>query len=91
VVLAAAGSGVIMSVIPVIVSSIFGPHKSGLGMGLLNNAGDIGCAVAPLVSYALVGSVPLSTIYLCAGALLATGILPAVRRGLISVSPNFDE
>jgi MFS family permease len=79
--LAAAGSGVIMSVIPVIVSSIFGPQKKGLGMGLLNNAGDIGCAVAPLVSYALVGSVPLSTIYLCAGVLLATGILPAARQG----------
>jgi MFS family permease len=79
--LAAAGSGVIMSVIPVIISSIFGSQKNGLGLGLLNNAGDIGCAVAPLVSYALVGSVPLSTIYLCAGALLATGILPAARQG----------
>lgn len=74
--LASFGSGMLMAVLPVIVSGA-GGAKSGFSLGLLITSGDVGCAVAPLVSYAVLGVLSLSQIYLISAALLAAGGLLA--------------
>jgi MFS family permease len=77
--LAALGSGMLMTVLPAIVSGIAG-QNSGFAIGALTTSGDIGCAVAPLVGYTLLGSLGLSQQYLIAAGLLAAGGLMIVLR-----------
>lgn len=72
--LAALGSSVIMTVVPAVVSSAADRRHSGLAMGLLTNAGDLGCAIAPLISYTLLAGLPLSTLYLISGGLFILGL-----------------
>lgn len=72
IILASFGSGMLMAVLPVIVSTISGTQSS-LSMGILTTSGDIGCAIAPLVSYALLNSLSLSQLYLISAVLLVTG------------------
>jgi MFS family permease len=72
IVLASIGSGMLMAVLPVIVSTVSGAQSS-LSMGILTTSGDIGCAIAPLVSYALLNSLSLSQLYLISAVLLVTG------------------
>ncbi len=75
--LTAFGVAVVVTVLPAIVSTGTG-RQGGLYLGLLNNAGDIGAAVAPLAGYLLLGSLSLGTLYLVTGGLLVTGIAAAL-------------
>jgi MFS family permease len=75
--LTAFGVAVVVTVLPAIVS-IGSGRQGGLYLGLLNNAGDIGAAVAPLTGYLLLGSLSLATLYLVTGGLLVTGIAAAL-------------
>jgi MFS family permease len=72
IVLASFGSGMLMAVLPVIVSTVSGT-KSSLSMGFLTTSGDFGCAIAPLVSYALLNSLSLAQLYLISAVLLVSG------------------
>jgi MFS family permease len=76
IILSAWGGGMLSTVLPVIVSSTTSPAKSGFAIGVLTTSGDLGCALAPLASYALLGSIGLSMQYLIsAGLLLSGGII----------------
>lgn len=77
IILASFGSGMLMAVIPAIVSSASGKQSS-LAIGFLTTSGDVGCAVAPLMSYTLFSSLALSQLYLISAGLLVTGLLLAL-------------
>ena len=81
--LAAFGSGMVMAVLPAVVSSAAG-RQGEFAMGVLATSGDIGCAIAPLFGYLLLECVSLSALYLISGGLLVTGALASllvVRSG----------
>ncbi len=76
IVLASLGSGMLMAVLPVIVSSASKDQNNGLAVGILITSGDVGCAIAPLLSYAMLGTLSLSQLYLIsAGLLFAAGLV----------------
>lgn len=75
IVLASFGSGVLMALLPAIIASLTDPQNRGLSVGLLNTSGDIGCSIAPLFSYALLGRLSLNQIYLISAGLFITGLV----------------
>ncbi|MBE0695446.1 MAG: MFS transporter [Anaerolineaceae bacterium] len=72
--LVASGGAVVMTITPALVKEVNPKHESGTIIGLLANSADLGMALAPLTAYALVESLPLRTIYLLAGIMLAAGL-----------------
>ena len=84
--LAAFGSGMLLAVLPAIVSDIHGQQGS-FAMSLLSTSGDVGSAIAPLAGYAMLKILSLSTLYLVSGSLLLIGAAACVlvvRRGAIT-------
>lgn len=73
VILAALGGGMLTTVLPVIVSNSTNQAKNGFAIGILTTSGDFGCAVAPLISYALLARIGLPMQYLISAGLLVTG------------------
>jgi len=86
IVLASFGSGMLMAVLPVIVSTVAGKQSS-LSMGILTTSGDFGCAIAPLVSYALLNRLSLSQLYLISAVLLVTGGMLALTMARRKPAP----
>jgi MFS family permease len=83
--LASLGSGMLMAVLPAIVSSAAGGDQGGFAIGVLMTSGDFGCAIAPLIGYTLLGSISLSQQYLISAGLLITGgivILATIRQSV---------
>jgi len=74
VVLAAAGSAAIVTIAPPLVREINPGQDNGTVLGLLANAADLGLALAPLVTYALLGSVTLEAVYAMAALMLLSGL-----------------
>lgn len=75
--LAAAGSGAVITVAPPLVREINGDRDSAAVLGILMNSADLGMALAPLVTYALLSILPLEIIYLAA-ALVFLMALPLI-------------
>ncbi|MGE5224494.1 MAG: MFS transporter [Omnitrophica WOR_2 bacterium] len=78
VILAALGSGVILTLLPAITAAAMTGERKGLAMGILINSGDIGSAIAPLAGYLFLSRLTLPVIYLASGGLLAAGFLGAI-------------
>ncbi len=74
VVLAATGSAAIVTVIPPLAREINPGQESGAFLGLLATSADLGTALAPLATYALLDRLPLETIYVLAALALAAGL-----------------
>lgn len=72
--LAAFGSGMLLAVLPAIVSDIH-RQQSSFAMGLLSTSGDLGSAIAPLAGYAMLKILSLSTLYLVSAGLLMIGVI----------------
>ncbi len=79
--LIAASGGIAATVLPAIIGDESKERNKGAAMGLLATSGDIGSAIAPLASYALLSSIPLARIYLLSALLLATGLPLAFYLG----------
>lgn len=75
--LAASGSAVIVTVAPPLVREINPRQDNGAVLGLLMNAADLGLALAPLATYALLDRVTLESVYGMAALMLLLG-LPAI-------------
>ena len=69
------GGGALMTLLPVIVKKASGDEHSGLAIGVLTTSGDIGCALAPLISYALLGVLSFEQLYLVSAVLMASGFI----------------
>ena len=72
--LIAASGGIAATVLPAIIGDESRKRNTGIALGLLTTAGDIGSAIAPLATYALLAVIPLTRVYLLAAMLLATGL-----------------
>jgi MFS family permease len=82
--LAASGSAIVITVAPPLVREINPAQESGAFLGLLATSADLGTALAPLATYALLDRLPLDGIYGLAALALGLG-LPLV--GLASTRP----
>ncbi len=72
--LAASGSAVIVTVAPPLVREINPAQETSAFLGLLATFADLGTALAPLVTYALLDRLPLEIIYSLAALALGLGL-----------------
>jgi MFS family permease len=72
VVLVSLCAGSLIAVVTAIVGDLTAGRRSGLSMGGMATAGDIGSATGPLFAYALAGALDLRWVYLACGLLLAS-------------------
>ena len=75
IILAASGGAVILTVAPPLIHEINPRQDSSSILGLLANSADLGMALAPLATYALLNQLPLETIYSLSAVGLAAGVL----------------
>jgi MFS transporter, DHA1 family, multidrug resistance protein len=73
------GTGLTAVTPPAIVADVVPKEQAGLGVGILNTAGDLGSVLGPLVSGALAQAFGYTWGFGAAGALLVVGGLVAVR------------
>ena len=72
--------GALIAVVAAIVGDLTAGNKSGIAMGGMATAGDIGSAAGPLVAYALASVLDLRWVYLCCAVLLASCLLATVGK-----------
>jgi len=84
IILAAAGSGMLLAVLPAIISQTPGSQGS-FAMGLMTTSGDIGSAMAPLIGYTMLKVISLNVLYLLSGGLLAVGVVASLLAGRGSI------
>lgn len=72
--LAASGSAIVITVAPPLVHEINPTQESGAFLGLLATSADLGTALAPLATYALLDRLPLDAIYGLAALALGLGL-----------------
>ncbi len=74
-------AGSLIAVLAAIVGDQAAGQRSGMAMGVMATAGDMGSATGPLVAYALAAFLPLRWIYGLCAALLALALLVTVGTG----------
>jgi MFS family permease len=72
--LAAAGGAAILTLAPPLVGDLNPSQESAALLGLLASSADLGLALAPLATYALLDRLPLEMIYTLAAIMLVTGL-----------------
>jgi MFS family permease len=68
-------AGALIAVLAAVVGDLATSNRSGITMGAMATAGDIGSATGPLVAYALASALDLRWVYLLCAALLASCLL----------------
>lgn len=81
--LVALNSGIILTGMPALLARKNG-FNTGLLIGWMATSVDIGLSLAPMISYLLLGIIPLSTLYLLGAGLVATSLPYATRYAFFS-------
>jgi MFS family permease len=79
--LVALSAGALIAVLAALVGDLTAGNRSGLTMGLMATAGDIGSATGPLLAYALAVTVSLRWVYLFCALVLASALVATVGQG----------
>ncbi len=72
------GAGALVAVLAAVVGDLTAGNRSGITMGGMATAGDIGSAMGPLLAYALASALDLRWIYLLCAVMLASCLLATV-------------
>jgi MFS family permease len=73
-------AGALISVVAAVVGDLTADNRSGITMGGMATAGDLGSAMGPLVAYPLASALDLRWVYLFCAALLASSLLASLAR-----------
>jgi MFS family permease len=74
-------AGALIAVVAAVVGDLIAGRRSGMTMGAMATAGDLGSATGPLLAYQLAAVLDLRWVYLLCGALLALCLLATLGTG----------
>jgi MFS family permease len=74
------GTGALVAVLAAVVGDLTAGNRSGITMGGMATAGDIGSAMGPLLAYALASTLDLRWVYLLCAVLLASCLLATAGK-----------